>query len=923
MCGVHRSLDHGLTWESWADGMTNPNESDSFYVEELLCVPAGPWEGVFAATMGGIYHRAPGTDWIPTTPPNEFSYGVQVGDSGRAIPFSTLCLSPNGLTLYAAAGVSRPGANPPGAYPALPPYHRVYSGPDDQYTVCTLDLQNPTASWQWDPATVNLGAGRRFSAVSLGLVGSKILLVTHSGAYSLETGVWQTLDALTQNPLPHTDVRDLHLTARGVLYVLLGRNNGSDRGGLYRIDFLNPATSPWEWIGSPNQVLPDLTHTWTELNDDPYFKPEFLNVREGLQAGDADDLLVGVQYSTSKGGVYRTRLAPGDPPDSCDWYHHVYLEGSWGGGFTYHYLNDALQQQNLDVGWYDHDTIPPLCPLAVSPGDPDRMILHAGDRTFCTSDGGNTWSNAFCEPAGAGWTTRGAGLMVVISAAFRPDGTLFFTAADRGLFEAVEGTRDGFGWTTRELSQDSNAHFSSDDIWISEAGRVRLRQNYMGSGDEAVFAAFGEMINPAYRGSKIMCRWGTSNWRNITATWDTTDTTIYDFEFVDDETIVAACWHWNSSGRFDDVGARIGTSTDGVNWTWTAVNSGLENPQHPGEAGLRAHGRRLLHLPGTSRVLLASMHYYATPGNTAHGVGGNVNVRGGLFCLDTSAPPPIAWETWLHGDSDPRARGVRSLALDASGTVLYAGTNGHSGGTGSIGTVLKAVGPFTNPPAVWETLANETAPSYDFEENFYRNWAVGLELDQRMTHILSLAVSPLDPDRVYAGMNAARFDPRNGLWRYDPARDAWEHLAGNFNEGCATGIQVLEFDPVDPTTLLCGTDGEEWFAVAAEPLTLEVSDLTPGGKAQFETRFAHPGAAVYHLYSLHGDGPLTTPYGFILDLSVPVKLLGITVAGTHGDAVTKFTVPGSVPPGLSIWCQSVENDSGVFRVSNGVATAFR
>ena len=418
-----------------------------------------------------------------------------------------------------------------------------------------------------------------------------------------------------------------------------------------------------------------------------------------------------------------------------------------------------------------------------------------------------------------------------------------------------------------------------------------------------------------------MCRWGASPWRNITAAWDTANTVIYDFEFADDGTIVAAYWHWDASRRFDDTGAMLGTSTDGLNWTWTAVNDGLENPQYPNETGLRAHGKQLLRLPGTSRVLLASMHYYATPDNTVYGVGGNVSVRGGLFCLDTSAQPPLAWETWLHGDSDPRARGVRSLAVDASGTVLYAGTNGHSGGTGSIGTVLRARGPFTGPPAQWETLANDTAPSFHFEENFYRDWAVGLELDQRMTHIRSLAISPRDPDRVYAGMVAARFDPENGLWRYDPARDEWEHLAGGFNGGCATGIRVLAFDPADPETLLCGTDGEEWFSVAAEPLTLEVSDLTPGGKASFVTRFAEPGAAIYHLYSLSGGGPFATPYGFTLDLTPPVSILGVETAGAHGEADTQFTVPGTAPPGLAIWCQSVESDGGVFRVSNGVSAA--
>ncbi len=931
MCGVHVTFDHGATWEFWSKGMTNPDEVRSFYAEDIISIASGSWEGVFAATYGGIYHRPPAGDWTLLTPRDEFSFkGGDAGDTGTAIPFSCFALSPDGNTLYAGAGYTRWQSSWYNFYPALSSYTPAFNGPPDQFSIWSFDLTNPGAGWLWDAQTAGFGAVRQISTAEVNGT-ARIVFATREGAYYHDGSAWADLDTVTAFPLTHDDVWGIHITPRGHVYALLGRGDdfwwAQEPGGLLRCDIDDP-TPAWDWIGStapmPPHTAPGEEKYWTTMVGVDYSYPIFLTVRNGV-GSDPDDVFVGERASSTYGGLYRTSCDPALPGADCDWRHVIYPVGDWTNGFDYYYLDSSNTSFALDPGWLHYGQINPLCHLAFSPADPQRMVVHLNSHHYVTVDDGEAWDQVFCDPVGTGWTSRNTNLMAVTGADFMPDGTMLYTGGDVGLFTAVDTDRSGFEWNTREITKDGNTTYDTDEIWTLEATCVAVRPDYRGSGSDAVFAVFGEILATGSY-SKIMRKWN-GTWKNMTNTWDTEFSVIRDIAFYSDDEILAIYWNRldRSSPKLTDIGVRLGT-WNGSSYDWVEVNTGLAhpNPLYGGHPALRRHGSHLLALPGTSKILLSAMQWHCVSDNTWN-FSGDVTSRGGVFCLDRGS---TTWEAWLDGDPDPNLfyRDVKSMAVTPSGDVLYVGTRGHSTG---YGTVLKAEGgPFTSPPASWEILANDDSGdgSFGFETNFYRSpphgyWTPGRDLDRKMTAITSLAVSPLDPDRLYAGMEATRFHPQNGLWRYDPATGEWEHLAGNFNETCSSGIRVLAFDPADPAKILCGTAGEEWFEVVAEPFTLEVSALVPGSTAYFEATFARPGSTVFHLYSLDGGGPWTTPLGFVLDLTPPVRRLATQQADSHGTARFDFTVPAGAPSGTPLWCQAVERDNGDYRVSSGVETA--
>ena len=80
----------------------------------------------------------------------------------------------------------------------------------------------------------------------------------------------------------------------------------------------------------------------------------------------------------------------------------------------------------------------------------------------------------------------------------------------------------------------------------------------------------------------------------------------------------------------------------------------------------------------------------------------------------------------------------------------------------------------------------------------------------------------------------------------------------------------------------------------------------------------------YFLYSIAGPGPFTHPsYGFVLDLTPPIEIVGSAYAQSAGSVGVVVTVPRNVPPGLPVWLQAVESwGSPAFslRVSDLVST---
>jgi parallel beta-helix repeat protein len=110
------------------------------------------------------------------------------------------------------------------------------------------------------------------------------------------------------------------------------------------------------------------------------------------------------------------------------------------------------------------------------------------------------------------------------------------------------------------------------------------------------------------------------------------------------------------------------------------------------------------------------------------------------------------------------------------------------------------------------------------------------------------------------------------------------------------------------------------------PPSLVVENLIASQQSTFRTEGGHPGAKVYFCYSLAGQGPIVTTYGFILNLTPPIgggpKKGWSHFANNNGEASMTVTVPSGAA-GALLWLQVVESLSGTFRVSNLVATTVK
>ena len=221
--------------------------------------------------------------------------------------------------------------------------------------------------------------------------------------------------------------------------------------------------------------------------------------------------------------------------------------------------------------------------------------------------------------------------------------------------------------------------------------------------------------------------------------------------------------------------------------------------------------------------------------------------------------------------------------------------------------------------------------------------------------------SPIDDDHDDDGMSdgaedldfngrvdAGEADPNNPDTDGDGLQDGLEagevdRLVGStFDVFAPDGDPATTTDPVLADTDGGGlADGEEdfnrdgvWdFPYELDPnnplddtITLIVPPLVRG---QFVTLVAdgvRKSSKTWFCYSLKGSGPFTHPtYGFTLDLTPPIPILGSANATSAGSVGYSATVPASIPVGLSLWVQAVEGWGQPvfsFRVSNMVPTTF-
>lgn len=102
--------------------------------------------------------------------------------------------------------------------------------------------------------------------------------------------------------------------------------------------------------------------------------------------------------------------------------------------------------------------------------------------------------------------------------------------------------------------------------------------------------------------------------------------------------------------------------------------------------------------------------------------------------------------------------------------------------------------------------------------------------------------------------------------------------------------------------------------------TLTVTGLVAGGTAVLQVDNATAGDTVHYVYSLSG-GSTPTPYGFTLDMGMPINILGTATADPSGTATYTAGVPLGVT-GLPVFLQAVtQTPPSSFRVTNMVNQA--
>ena len=95
---------------------------------------------------------------------------------------------------------------------------------------------------------------------------------------------------------------------------------------------------------------------------------------------------------------------------------------------------------------------------------------------------------------------------------------------------------------------------------------------------------------------------------------------------------------------------------------------------------------------------------------------------------------------------------------------------------------------------------------------------------------------------------------------------------------------------------------------------LTITDPSPGATVTITVDDVTPLSNVVVAYSLHGGGPINSPFGTAL-LTPPIKQLPTVTSGSNGSVRFSLTVPTSTPPGLTIWNQALDVAAGV--LSNG------
>ncbi len=231
-------------------------------------------------------------------------------------------------------------------------------------------------------------------------------------------------------------------------------------------------------------------------------------------------------------------------------------------------------------------------------------------------------------------------------------------------------------------------------------------------------------------------------------------------------------------------------------------------------------------------------------------------------------------------------------AANADSFTINVYTDNPGGPFGAVPGTLVATYPAETPSV--------TATGFQFPT------ALGM-MDEQMLEVTLPATLSLAPGNYWIEIysNGSSGSGYYFIWEMAPQDfiNGSQCMAWSLDTPGITWWPCTPFPETDMALLLEGQDAP----------ALNVTNLVAGGSATVTVDFATPNGNVRHGLSLHGAGPISTPFGDLL-LSAPYIELPIMAADAAGQASMSSSVPPTVA-GMTIWFHALDLSSQTF--SNG------
>lgn len=913
---VYRTDDFGQSWRQWSLGLHNNDWEESQYVEDFESVITSTSEvKYYAATQGGVYRRG-NTDQAPWVWSSSYAYndtaqyplayfkGSPWLAHRQAIPFA--CLDWNGGNiLYGGAGRVRFGNDSyeTDFFPGCS-FDTTHSGCIKQpYAVWKCNVNQYSAKWTPIVSSNGFGAVRDISAARISSQ-DYVAVVTRNGIFLYREGTAQW-DTLQDNLLAHCPSNypmgslgygppttgqlsgwSVHLTQRGDLYVAMAKHSGSWASGVYLMrDVINNPNGYWYYT-TDYVSMPDYNEDMWALGQNG--NPLYANCQPNLvymtveEKTDRDIIHLAARWSNY--GLFKgVNMLNPSAYAAVSWANQIRGgDGDWD--------PTSFEQQ---VGWMKFWGASVLFhPMVFSTsqvGDPTYMAMQMNGKYHVSSDGGDSWINAYCGGSDGEWTNTGYSQIGVPHMAFLPDGRCLYGAYDVGLFRTTDGSQE---YSERLMPPENVYQDTETSTALSHrnAYDIAVRPNWLGNNYDAVFVTFTPWSSASTARSKLMMyrevQGEDPEWVNLSQ-WapDRSDNWFYDFELVSDNRLFVI--YQRKSDGACGVYRVTYSPTDSVpdKWDWVNFTGDLDNDMGLSDDCLTDRPQDLLYNTyNGSRLFLASRR-------------GTQGGAGGIWLLADFDNP--SWQRVFYGAGTNLQMNFFVLAQASNGSRLYGGAGGLQGGHGGV---VKCLNPAASTdPNNWVVLTEPTGFTWSTDPPIWQPDYPSLDYGKMSMQVEALAVYPSSPDYVYAGLTASGFSQSEGIWVHNGTSWSW---ASHYDDYNGPGVKDLAFNPYVPGQLLMGTLG----------IGLWRNDVVPGGKAlqpEFTGKESKPRRVLTAVARMGASG-----LRFTLSRSVPVE---ICVYDLRGRVVRKTNL-GETLSGENMWRWDGKDGSGQ-RTASGVYLA--